>query len=511
MNLLRWRRWLPCATVALALWGFSADAQAPGDLRVALVIGNAAYPGAAALANPVNDAQAMAGTLRRLGFSVTEVRNATQEQMQQAVAQVRAQLRGKQGIGLLFYAGHGVQLDQRNYMVPVDARLSRAADVPTQALDVAQVIDAFKSAGNRMNIVVLDACRDNPFADKTAGRGLAPMDAPSGTFLAYATAPGHVAEDGDASAGNGLYTGFLVKELQAPTARIEDVFKRVRLQVRQKSQGRQIPWESTSLEEDFYFDGGRAARGAPDDAALAQAFDQEKADWDRIRDSRNVDDFFAFLTRHPDGALAEQAQFRLDQLQAARVVPVAGPSGVTMLPSGARRFYEGDEAVLDLTDHKEGQQRRIRQRVTFADANRVEINGGDVVFDQMGSTLKNRTGVKDPPLMLAPAELAIGKRWRSAFTNATPNGRTTVNFWEARVVALEEVTVPAGTFRAFRVERRGEAKGPRGTTVLSGTLWIDPATMRVIRNDLLFKAGNRVVEHSSTQLVSLSLVPRPAR
>ena len=257
----RQRRAVACA----ALGCFSAAAQAPEDVRVALVIGNAAYAGAAALANPTNDATAMTGTLRTLGFNVHELKDGSREQMHAAVARVRDALRGKKGIGMLYYAGHGLQVDFRNYMVPVNAQLAGAADVARAAVDVGDVIDAFKTAATRMNIVVLDACRDNPFARTGSGKGLAPVDAPSGTFLAYATAPGNVAEDGDAGAGNGLYTGYLVKELQKPAAKIEDVFKRVRLQVRQHSKGRQIPWESTSLEDDFYFNDGVKFTFKPED------------------------------------------------------------------------------------------------------------------------------------------------------------------------------------------------------------------------------------------------------
>ena len=223
--------------LVLSLLTFSAAAQAPIDIRIALVIGNGAYAGSAALPNPVNDAQAMGETLKQLGFTVVELRDGNKAQMNDAITKVRTALQGKQGVGMLYYAGHGLQLDWRNYMVPVDAKIASSADISSQAVDVHSVIDAFKAAGNRMNIVVLDACRDNPFASTASGKGLAQLDAPPGTFLAFATAPGNVAEDGDVKSGNGLYTGFLLEELKKPSAKIEDVFKRVRLNVRKRSQG----------------------------------------------------------------------------------------------------------------------------------------------------------------------------------------------------------------------------------------------------------------------------------
>ena len=263
---------LRLSTVAGSLAVASAAAQAPLDIRVALIIGNSAYVGAPVLGNPANDARAMSEVLRSLGFSVIELRDGSRDQMAAAIAKVSVSLKDKQGVGMLYYAGHGLQLDWHNYMVPVDARLKKASDVPLQAIDLSSVIDAFKGAGNRMNIVVLDACRDNPFASNTSSaKGLAQLDAPPGTFLAYATAPGNVAEDGDETSGNGLYTQFLLQELKKPTAKIEDVFKRVRLNVRKQSQGRQIPWESTSLEDDFFFNDGVKFTFKPEELARMAA------------------------------------------------------------------------------------------------------------------------------------------------------------------------------------------------------------------------------------------------
>ncbi|MBK8889535.1 MAG: caspase family protein [Dechloromonas sp.] len=148
-------------------------------------------------------------------------------------------------VGLFYFAGHGLQLDWRNFLVPVDVRLDQADDVPRQTVDLGNLLNSLGRAGNAMNIVVLDACRDNPFgSEHKTGRGLSQMDAPISTLLAYATAPGNVASDGTGK--NGLSTENFLKEMVAPEARIEDVFKRVRLAVRRSSQGQQIPWESTS-------------------------------------------------------------------------------------------------------------------------------------------------------------------------------------------------------------------------------------------------------------------------
>ncbi len=258
-------------TATLLIAGLPVSAQAPIDVRVALIIGNSAYVGSPLL-NPANDAGAMSDVMRRLGFEVIELRDGSKAQMAAAILKMSETLKGRQGVGMLYYAGHGLQLDWRNYMVPVDANLKTAADVPRQAIELGSVVDMFKAAGNRMNIVVLDACRDNPFGrDTSSAKGLAQLDAPPSTFLAYATAPGNVAEDGDEKSGNGLYTQFLLQELKRPTAKIEDVFKRVRLNVRKQSQGRQIPWESTSLEDDFFFNDGVKYTIKPEDLARMAA------------------------------------------------------------------------------------------------------------------------------------------------------------------------------------------------------------------------------------------------
>ncbi len=501
-------RSLTQTTVAVAAMVMAAQAQAPEDLRVALVIGNAAYSGAP-LANPANDARAMGDTLRGLGFTVVELRDGQKDQMTEAIARVGAALKGKQGVGMLYYAGHGLQLDWRNYMVPVNANIASAIDVPEQTVDVNSVIDAFKAAGNRMNILVLDACRDNPFGGTVSGKGLAQLDAPPGTFLAYATAPGNVAEDGDVKSGNGLYTQFLLQELKKPTARIEDVFKRVRLQVRQKSQGRQIPWESTSLEDDFYFNTGKIlAVAKPDDRERVAAFTQEKADWDRIKDSQQAEDFYAFLQKYPSGYISEQAQFKVELLQKAQTVAMPNRDGVVPLSPTVRRGNLGDESVIDVIDGFTKERRRITKKVTSADDTHYEINNGAEMHDQSGTLLKNRFGTKSPGILLAPADMAVGKRWRSAFTNLRPGGLVETNFWGYRVTGYDTITVPAGTFKSYLLVGRGEATSPGGFTTLESRSWVDPATLQFLRHEIIFRnRKGSIVTYEAFELVSFKRQP----
>ena len=249
------------------LWAQSKSLTVDGkavageERRVALVIGNAAYD-TAPLRNPVNDARAMATTLRTLGFEVTALENAALIDMKRAIDDFGDRLRSGGGVGLFYFSGHGVQIQGRNFLLPVGVRVKGERDVEYEAVDAGRVLGKMEDAGNRMNLVILDACRDNPFARsfRSAAAGLASMDAASGTFVAYATAPGRTADDG--SGGNGLYTEQLMRYMRTPGLKVEDVFKRVRIDVERTSGGKQVPWESSSLKGDFYF------AGAPVEAAL---------------------------------------------------------------------------------------------------------------------------------------------------------------------------------------------------------------------------------------------------
>jgi hypothetical protein len=238
---------------ALVLGAASAFAQPPAESRFALVVGNGAYK-SGALPAPALDAKAMAETLRGFGFKVIELIDGNLADMQAALAQAAETMRGGLTIGLFYYSGHALQFGQRNYLVPVDARLAGPSDVLAHTLDVQGVVQVFERSGNRSNVFVFDACRDNAFGASASARGLAQMEAPPGTFLAFAAAPGEVADDNGSTTGHGLYTHHLLSELKQSGGKIEDLFKRVRFQVRKQSQGRQLPWESTSLEDDFQFE-----------------------------------------------------------------------------------------------------------------------------------------------------------------------------------------------------------------------------------------------------------------
>jgi len=228
--------------------------------RLALVIGNSHY-GSGPLKNPVNDARGISAALTKLGFEVIYEEDATRRKMDEAVRAFYSKLRQSE-TGLFYYAGHGMQVKGRNYLIPVDARIETESDVEHESIDVGRVLGKMEDAGNPVNIVILDACRDNPFARRarSSGAGLARMDAPVGSIVAYATSPESVASDGTGK--NGVYTKHLLKQIMIPGLTIEQVFKGVRNGVIDETNNKQVPWESTSLRGDFYFSGPSATTAA---------------------------------------------------------------------------------------------------------------------------------------------------------------------------------------------------------------------------------------------------------
>jgi uncharacterized caspase-like protein len=231
----------------------TVPASAP---RLALVIGNANYTKLGKLGNPARDARLMAEKLQQFGFDVTEVADRDLKGMTSDVEDFAGKIkaRGPDTVSVLYYAGHGLESDSTNYLVPVSADIKKRSDVATQLLSVKRVADRLSAAGNQLNILIIDACRDNPFPPSvatTATLGLVPMGAVYGVFIASSTGSGKIALDGED--GHSPYTGALAEALTTPGEKLEDVFKSVRRQVRLATGEQQIPWESTSLELDFYF------------------------------------------------------------------------------------------------------------------------------------------------------------------------------------------------------------------------------------------------------------------
>ena len=227
------------------------------EKRTALVIGNAEYASVPALRNPKNDAMAIASRLQQLNFEVELKTNISEDEMITAIRDYGTRLKKNGGVGLFYYAGHGLQVSGQNYLVPVDADIRRTTDIELEAVDLKRVLNELEFADNRLNIIILDACRDNPYGETVVRSmknptGLSSTEAPSGTYIAYSTAPNKAASDG--SGEHGLYTEMLLRALENPKGKdLEDIFKEVRRYVIDESEGLQKPWDNSSLLGDFYF------------------------------------------------------------------------------------------------------------------------------------------------------------------------------------------------------------------------------------------------------------------
>jgi uncharacterized caspase-like protein len=251
------------AAAAASLLAIIASNPAFAENRVALVIGNSAYRAVSPLPNAENDAKGMSALLGAAGFEVMSTPDLSQDDLRKTIGEFAGKLaeKGPDTVALVFYAGHGIQVDGENFLVPIDIDPKREADIPLQAVRLNDLLNTLNSVPNKMRILMLDACRNNPFPaiSQTTGRGLAMVDTKSGapgTFISYSTSPGAEAEDGTGS--NSPYTAALLQVAREPGLPIEEAFKRVRVSVNSATQGRQVPWESSSLTSDFRFFGGSA-------------------------------------------------------------------------------------------------------------------------------------------------------------------------------------------------------------------------------------------------------------
>lgn len=585
------RRWLAQAgalasSVALPSWSPGASAQSASTLnalpRIALVIGNSQYA-EAPLRNPGNDAKGVAGELRKLGFQVNLRLDAGRDEMLEAIRAFGGDLEKKKGVGMFYYAGHGAQLAWKNYLIPVDALIDRIEDMQSKAVELNSLLEGLTRARNPMNVIILDACRDNPFGSKIRNqqRGLSQFDAPPGSLLAYATSPGRTAADGEGA--NGLYTENLLRELNVAEAKIEDVFKRVRLNVRRRSEGQQIPWESTSLEEDFYFLPPQQIRKLSEQE-LEKQFDEQLKIWESIKTSTVPEPLEQYLRAYPSGQFSELAQFQLDRVlrerearlaeaetarlaqqekqqqlrlaeerrldeekrllaekrladerrvaqekrladekhlaeltkekrlaeekrlaaerelaearriaeeqkladerrvagieedraksQARALSPEVAALGPNPFSKGTARldyrYKIGDSYTYRETDLFTGIEHNLTQRITEITDSEVRFNNGRFITDLLGNTIKTGDGRILTQAQQFIPEYSVGKKWTTGYRVTSATFSDFVEF-EFKVVTREKVTVPAGTFDAFRVDYDGWSRlGVRS----QGQYWI---------------------------------------
>ena len=303
-------------------------APAIAEKRFALVVGNSAYQSVTPLDNPKNDASLMAKTLSGLGFML--IGGGAQLDLDKAALDKAVQSFGQQiqgaDVALFYYAGHGVQVSGANYLVPINANPTRETDVDFQMVDINLVLRQMQGAGTRLNLVILDACRNNPFGGRglrASGGGLAQMRAPEGTLISYATQPGNVAQDG--ADGDSPYTKALATTIGRAGLDIFQTFNEVGLAVKRATGGSQQPWVSSSpIDGNFYFKPPLA------DAPASGRTDQDSVEvtfWNSIKDTRNPQLFDAYLRRYPNGAFADIARISLEQFKIAVARPIASVPG----------------------------------------------------------------------------------------------------------------------------------------------------------------------------------------
>lgn len=315
---------------SVILWTGVASAES----RIALIIANGAYQNTAPLKNPVNDGKLMSATLEAMGFKVTLASDLDGKAMKKAMLEFGRALRASDSVGLFYYAGHAIQVAGENYLIPVDANLQDETEIGIEGVDVNDFLATMNEAQSRIKIVVLDACRNNPFpaASRSAARGLAIVRAPTGTLIAYSTSPGEVALDGTGE--NSPYAEALARAMKGETGKpIELVFRQARVSVLESTEGRQTPWDLSSITGDFVLTSGGGSQSAaaqpadePEDASepatsaasggSANEAAKDYAVWVAIESSGNAAAYQAYLDEFPNGRFAAEARKRLADAKA---------------------------------------------------------------------------------------------------------------------------------------------------------------------------------------------------
>lgn len=501
--------------------------------RLALVIGNAAYR-TDPLDNPINDARLIADSLRRTGFNVTLRENLDRPGLLGALREFGNRL-NENTIAVLYYAGHGLQLRDRNYLIPVDAEIRSEDEIPISGIDLSFILGRMSAARSRINIVILDACRNNPFAGKTvaAPRGLAQMDAPVGTLLAFATAPGKLAADsGAGSSANSLYAFYLAKHLLTPGLPVESVFKRVREGVVKDTQQQQVPWESSSLQGEFAFVPGVAAvasETAPDQEAAG-----ELAFWNSIQASNRADEYRAYLRQYPNGRFAALAQTRVAALGAPAATVATAATVAPARPADTRVSTPATAALAarpELLPHPGDSWRyRVQDQFRLGDlyvtARVTEVTAEGVAETwTTTSDAKVRTTLAPhvpgfnalPGWTLTPPEfspyLQASGLLRSGQAIANQERRVDQVLVPLRVSVEgeEDVTVAAGRYRAVKLVLRGQTQGQsRGGAKTAPVLteqvvWYAPEVKRIVKQTVSTHVGNVLREATTLELTEVKL------
>lgn len=283
------------------------------ESKTALVIGNNNYKHFSKLKNSKNDARDMKRVLNKLGFNVIYLENGNLRDMKKSVRKFTKKLRNG-GVGFFYYAGHGVEVDGENFLIPYDAQIPEKNEVEYESLPVNMVVDKMEDSNNRLNIVVLDACRNDPFS-RSGGGGLAQINNARGMYIAYATAPGQVASDG--SGKNGLFTKHLISNISKPNLKLNDVFAKTRAGVYEDSYNKQLPWTSSSVIGDFYFNIDTDIKYVPKKTAKPKSkkssaeLSDEDSFWQIVLEEGTVDYYKMYLQQYPNGKHKVEAELEI--------------------------------------------------------------------------------------------------------------------------------------------------------------------------------------------------------
>ena len=381
--------------------------QADADKRVALVVGNSSYK-FSQLDSPINDARMIAASLESLKFEVTLVEDADIKLLKNYVDKFTQSLKNSRATGLFYFAGHGVQNNGKNYILPVDAVVKSAGELESSSFDIQTLLDNFKTANNGMNILILDACRDNPFSKNGLSHGLAAVDGPPGTIVAFSTAPGKVAQE---NTDNGVYTKRLLENLKLPGASIEEIFKKVRLDVIADTNGEQIPWENTALIRDFYFSGvsyGKKAKSL----AVSDATDE----FEKIG-KNNIYDWINFYRKNNGTSYDQKVLDGVNSILARLSYP-APPLLKEELPYLLNDGYAGfDVASINAYSaeffkfpKKNGLQ--VTTIYTNSVAEKSGLLSGDIIFSINDIQVETLNDLASLQPKLVPGEYIEGVVWR---------------------------------------------------------------------------------------------------
>lgn len=484
--------------VAVALSVLTGTDTARAEKRVALVIGNSAYKNIGPLDNPANDAKLMADTLRRLGFTL--IGNSAQINLDKAAFDNAAQNFGRQlqgaDVGLFYYAGHGVQISGANYLVPVNANPTREADVDFQMVDVNLVLRQMQGSGTKLNLVILDACRNNPFGGRglrSVNRGLAQMYAPEGTLISYATQPASVAQDG--TDGNSPYTKALAQTISKKGLDIFQTFNEVGLVVKRATGGEQQPWVSSSpIDGAFYFVAPTA--GAPtESASRSRREDEATQAWAAVKDTTNTTVLEAFIKRFADSFYSDLARARLEELKKTQIaaiqpsVPPPSPNSPPIDGSNARaltnlaiQYETGEGAVKNDAEAL----RLYRQSADLGDRQAI-LNLGSMYHDGRGAAqnyaeamrlFQKAADLGDPQAMTnvgvmyahgegAPKNGPEAMRW---YKKAAEAGNTAAMTYLGLAYEKGEIA-PKDDAEAARFYRRAADLGNRQAILNLGTMY----------------------------------------